>query len=216
MHTKSIAVGNGKGKRWAKTPKGAAPADDCLTLSDVIKMLGYADRTKEAKNIIQSGLVRVDGDVCKDPARALGLMDIIQLQKIGKSYRVSVQKKNLVLTEIAAKDAKNKLCRVIGKKVLAGNKVQVNLHDGTNILYDKPVSVNDTIILKIPDRKVDKILPYEVGKQAIIVSGRHRGETGKITEIVGGTASRKSQTTVDEIQTLTEYAFVVGADKSLV
>ena len=110
-------------------------------------------------------------------------------------------------------EASKKLCRVIGKNVLKGGNLQVNLHDGSNMLCDKPLKVNDTIIVSLPERKLKDIISFEIGKQAIIMSGRHRGEKGKITEIVSGTSTRKSLTTIDEMQTLTDYAFILEATK---
>jgi ribosomal protein S4E len=47
----------------------------------------------------------------------------------------------------------------------------------------------------------------------MIYSGRHRGGNGIIKEITAGTAARKSLTTIGDIQTLTDYVFIIGKDK---
>ena len=216
MHLKNIAAGKGKGKKWTIAPHGPMRNDDVLTLTEIIKSLGYADKTLEAKKIIKAGKVLVDGKPCKDHAFGVGLMAIVSIPDLNKSYRVYPKKNKIELVEIKEKDAKTKLCRVIGKRLIEGGKLQVNLHDGSNILYDKPVKVNDTVILSLPDRKITDVLSCAVGNQAMIVSGRHRGEIGQINEILEATATRKSLTTINEIQTLTDYAFMVGTNKSLV
>ncbi len=214
MHTKRIAVGKGKGIKWIITARGPHKKSESLTLTEVLKRLGLADITSEAKKIIAAGEILVDGRKIKDHKYGVGLMDTISLPMLKTNYLVSTSKHRLEL--VKAKSAKTKLCKVIGKRLLAGGKIQVNLHDGTNVLYDKPIKVNDTVVLENPDKKIKEVIPYDIGSQVMIVSGRHRGEMGKIKEVLAGTANRDSLTTVDEIKTLTDYVFVVGKDKPAV
>ena len=216
MHTKKIAAGLPKGNKWTTTPKGPVKNDESLPLVSLIKKKGFADNGREAKRIITSGKVLVDGKICKEPAYGLGIMDIVSIPLINKNYRISVSKNNIEVIEISQKDANIKLCKVSCKKILTGGKIQLNLHDGSNILYEKAIKVNDTIILSLPDRKVKEIIPFAVGNQALILFGRHRGKVGSIKEIAPGDASCKSLTTIDEFKTLTDYAFIVGTKKSLI
>ena len=214
MHLKNVAAGKGKGKKWTTAPHGPMKKDDVLTLTEIVKILGFADKTGEAKKIIQNGKLLVDGTPCKDHAFAVGLMGIVSIPEIKKSYRLTVTKNNVELIEV--KDAKSKLCRVNGKKLVSDGKVQINLHDGSNIIFDKPLKVNDTVVVSLPERKIKEVIPYAVGNQAMIISGRHKGETGQIKEILEATATRKSRTQINDVQTLTDYAFMVGTKKSLV
>ncbi|MBU0762582.1 MAG: RNA-binding S4 domain-containing protein [Candidatus Altiarchaeota archaeon] len=214
MHTKRLAVGKGKGIKWVITPRGPHKNAESITLTEVLKKLGYADTTPEAKKILSNGEVLVDGGKIKDHKYAVGLMDTISVPKMKKAYIVSTSKHRLILVEV--KTAKTKICKVIGKKIMPKGKIQVNLHDGTNALYDKPVKVNDTVVLELPSRKIHEVIPYDTGSKVLIVSGRHRGQQGEIKEILSGTASRDSLTTVGDLQTLTDYVFVVGKDKPLV
>ena len=87
------------------------------------------------------------------------------------------------------------------------------MHDGSTILYDKKAKVNDTILLTLPERKVQKVLPFKKGSSVIIYHGRHSGEQGKLEDTLDGTQTRKSLSTVEGLQTMTDYIFVVGEDK---
>ncbi len=214
MHTKTIAANKAKGNKWTATPRGSHKKSASITLINVIKDLGYADKTAEAKKIIHTSLVLVDGKICKKPAHGIGFMDVISHPKIKKNYLATAVKAGLKLKETT--NSKTKLCRVIGKKTIGKEKNQLNLHDGSNIICDKTVSVNDTVVLELPQRKIKEILPYAVKSQAIIISGRHRGQVGEISEILPGTAARKSLTTVAGIQTLTAYVFIIGKDKPVI
>ena len=210
MHTKRIASGGHKGIKWTATPKGPHRKDSCKTLTNILKELGYADNSREAKSIIVGGNVLVDGIPRKDQNYGAGLMDVVSIPKVKKSVRIVPEKNGLVLKEVPEKDTKTKLCRVIGKRLLPKGIVQISLHDGTALLTDKKMSVGDTAIVEMPSRKIKDIIPYQTGTNAIVVSGRHRGIQGEIKEITPGTAARKSLTTIGDSQTLTEYVFAIG------
>jgi len=216
MHTKSIASGGHKGRKWTVTPRGPHKKNESKPLLSILRDLKYADNAREARKIIASGYVLVDGKKCRNPVLGLGLMDSFSIPKVKKSYRIVPVKHGLVPKEVPEKDTKNKLCKVIGKTVMSGNKIQLNLHDGTNFISDKKVKVGDTVILEMPERKIKEILPYEKGATAVVVSGRHRGESGAIKDVTPGTEARASLTTIGDKQTLTKYVFIIGKDKAQV
>ena len=58
-----------------------------------------------------------------------------------------------------------------------------------------------------------EIINYAAGNFALIARGRHRGISGEIKEILPGTAARKSLTTIGDLQTPTQYVFIIGKDK---
>jgi len=72
------------------------------------------------------------------------------------------------------------------------------------------------VILELPERKIKDWIKFDKGNVAMIVRGRHSGDTGKIDEIFPGSAIHKSLTTMGDLQTLTEYIFIVGRDKPLI
>ena len=219
MHTKRIAIGYGKENKWVATPNpGAHAREESLPLILVVRdMLRYADTSREAKKIIHDGLVSVDKKIRRDHKYGVGLMDVVEIPLLSKHYRMVPGKKGLELKEIDEKDSGIKPCRVVGKNKVKGGKVQLVLHDGGALLADKDeYQTNDTVVMELPERKLSQAIRFEKGNLALIYKGRHRGISGKIKDIIPGTATRKSVTTLEDMQTLTEYSFIIGGDKPVI
>lgn len=218
-HTKSVAKGYGKKNKWAiRSKPGAHKLDYGLPLLVIVRdILKYADTATEAKRIIRQGLILVDKKPRKDYQYNVGLMDVVEIPKLKKYYRILPAKKGLILKEINKTESAIKPCKIVGKSVVKKNAVQVNLHDGTNIILDKDShKINDTLLIELPTRKLKESIEFKNGNIALVVRGRHSGEVDKITEILEGIATRKPLTTVGSLQTLTKYVFVIGKNKSVV
>ncbi|MFH1125713.1 MAG: 30S ribosomal protein S4e [Candidatus Altiarchaeota archaeon] len=216
MHTKRIAVGKGKKPKWFTTAKpGPYRKDRSMTLLYVIReVLKYADNAREAERIIHNGLVIVNKKAVREPKKSVGLMDVIDIPKLKKQYRVIPVKGKLELREITETESNIKPCRIVDKQTLGKDRIQINLHDGTTMLLNKSTfNTKDTLVLEIPSRKIKDIFEYKKGNTALIYHGRHSGEVGVITEITPGSATMKSKTKVGDIETLTDYVFVIGKDK---
>ncbi len=219
MHTKRISAGYGKENKWVATPNpGAHSRKESIPLLLVIRdILGYADTSKEAKKIIHDGLVTVDKKTRREHKYGTGLMDVIEIPTLSKHYRLIPGKKGLELKEIDEKDAGIKPCRIIGKTKIKGGKTQLILHDGGALLTEKDeYKTNDTIVVELPQRKMYDAIRFEKGNLALIYKGRHKGMSGKIKDIIPATATRKSVTTLEDMQTLTEYSFIIGNDKPVI
>lgn len=219
MHTKRIASGYGKEKKWITTPNpGPHPRDQSIPLLTVVRdVLGYADTSREAKRIIHNGLILVDKRVRKDPRFGVGLMDIVELPRLKKYFRIMPSKKGIILKEIDKKESKIKLCKIVNKNIIKKGITQLILHDGSSILSEKgDYKTKDILVLELPSRKINDAIRFEKGNTALVVRGRHSGEIGKIKEISEGTTTRKSITTLEDLQTLTEYLFVIGREKPLI
>ncbi|MFC2162450.1 30S ribosomal protein S4e [Candidatus Altiarchaeota archaeon] len=215
MHVKSITKGI-KNKKWAVAPRGPH-AESIPLLSIVRDVIGYADNAREAKDIIRKSHISVNGRPEKDHKHGIGFMDVLSIPETKESYRVLTGSKGLYLKDITAKEQNLKLLRVNKKTILSAGRIQLNLHDGTNIITDKKdVKVNDTLLVEIPSLKIKEKVEYAKGNFALIFKGRHGGKTGTITDVVVGTPTRKSLTLIEDIQTLTEYVMVVGKNKPLI
>lgn len=215
-HAKRIGAGYGKGARWVSRPSpGSHEWKTSMTLVTVLRdVLGYADNAVEARKIVIDGLVLVDGVIERNEKCGVGLMDLIEFPKIKKAYRVVPIKKGNELLEVDLKESKLKLCKVVGKRTTDKGAVQISFHDGTTMLDEKKeFNVNDTAVLSLPERKIKKRIAFKEGASAIVVSGRHSGYSGKITKVLPAIVSRKSLTTVGDLETLTSYVFAVGDDK---
>jgi ribosomal protein S4E len=86
--------------------------------------------------------------------------------------------------ELKKQDKKvTRAMKIIGKKILAKGKVQLNLFTGKNIILDKKAdySVGDSVV--VDKEKVTKHLKFEKGAKVFLTSGKHIGHNGVIEEI---------------------------------
>ncbi|MBW2995361.1 30S ribosomal protein S4e, partial [Candidatus Woesearchaeota archaeon] len=142
--------------------------------------------------------------------------DVISLPDIGKNYRVLINKKNQIyLKEIDEKEAKFKLCKVVGKTALPGKKLQLNLHDGKNVVAKEQFSAGDTAVFEFGKGITGKI-EFKENHIAYLLSGKHVGLYGNIVKVIE-TKRRRDEIIIKsnsaEIRTAKRYAFVVGKDK---
>ena len=127
---------------WTVKPRpGAHPANHSIPLLILVRdLLKLADNTKEAKRVLHEGNILVNGKIRKDPKYLVGIFDIISIPKIEKHYRVLTDRKGkLTFTQIKEEDSKTKLCRINNKTIVKGGKVQLNMHDGRNIIGSNDV-----------------------------------------------------------------------------
>jgi len=213
---------------WAVRPSaGPHPIHQSIPLVLVVReMLGLAKTRSEAKKVISQGQIMVDGRVRRDERYPTGLMDVVSLPEIGANYRVLPSEKGLILRPITEEEAKFKLCRIEDKKTLDKGQVEINLHDGRNLLVkvanpkdpaEDVYETLDTLKIGISDQEVLEHL--KLGKEilAAFVEGSNKGKYGTITSIEEQTGQKRRRflvTVRDEkgqsYQTILDYAVVVG------
>jgi len=210
-----------KGPLWLikASPGSHATAESMpllVLLRDILKIAGTL---KEAKRLLSAGDIVVDGKVRKVADFAVGLMDIVAMPKAGKFYQVFTIKGKLRLVEIDANDAKLKSCRIVNKSPIRGGKVQLNLHDGKNIIIEKEedrFKVGDTVRITIPDYKVDTFLKLEKGCNCYIYRGKHSGTLGTLLDIIeqpgGQPSDAKLKVGDQELITRKDYLFAVSKE----
>ena len=124
-----------KENKWTTKPNAGPHAiEGSLPLLLIVRdILGVADNAREAKRIINTGEILVDGRARKDYKFPVGFMDVIEIPKSEKVYRVLPDEKGrLILYPIAAENKDFKLCKITDKTTIRGGKTQLNLHDGRN------------------------------------------------------------------------------------
>lgn len=189
-----------------------------IVLRDLLKL---CENSSEAKKIINSGEILVDGKKRKDYGYSVGLMDAISIPKLNKCFRVVPTENGLELIEITKKESEVKICRIKNKKTLRGGKVQLNLNDGRCILLDKDVyKTGDSLLIELPNQKIDKHLSLEKGVLGLIIKGKNSGKLVEIKEPVEtrGLEPKKLICEIDKkpIEVLKDYVLVVGEDKPLI
>ncbi len=207
-----------KTEPWATRPQaGPHSLEGSLPIAVVLRdYLHVSDNNREARWIIGQGQVLRDGKKVNSPKLGVGLMDVISLPLIKAHYRVLPDHRaRLQLEPIPAKNSKWKLCRIEDKSIVRGGKVQLNLHDGRNLLVDKDkYQTGDVLKLKVPDQSITAHYPLAEGNQALIIGGRHAGQVSQVT---GYTVYRGMNPTsvafADDFTTTKEYTFIIGKDK---
>jgi ribosomal protein S4E len=135
--------------------------------------------------IVQKAL-KINGRVVRDYRESISLFNIFEA---GKHYALKLSPVRKFFFE-EVKESKERLCKVIGKKLLGKNKLQLNLHDGTNVIGDNKIKVGDSLYLDFSG-KIKKHVPLEKGGEVFIVSGRYAGQSGKIINVVDKKATIK-------------------------
>ena len=213
---------------WALKPDpGPHPFERCIPLGVIVRdLLGYAETMREAKMVVAQGKILVDGKIRRDVHFPIGLMDVLSIPEINKHWRVLPYGKGLALFEINGEEIKYKICRIENKKTLLGGHLQLNLHDGRNILIrcedpKKPVGEEyrtlDPLRISLPDQTILEHLRLEAGMMALIVDGENLGRYGSIKNIdlIEGQKKRRCLVSIEDekgdlYQTILDYLFVIG------
>lgn len=209
-----------KESKWVVAPRaGPHRKFDSVPLQVLIRdVLKILDKGKDARTIIKRGDVVVDGRQRKDHAYPVGLFDVVTFPITGKSYRAVPSEKVLSFIEIPKGEADRKLCRIVGKTVVGKGKMQLNLHDGKNILVDKgDYKTGDSIVVQVPDLKVIEHVALETGVTGVVTRGADVGKVGKIKKVMAATSKEKARLICDfgegDEEVLKDRFFVVGKAK---
>jgi len=206
-----------KGTKWIKRPAPGPHAQDesiplLLVLRDVRKVAASA---REARILLRSGKVRVDGKVVHDLSRGLGLMDTLSFDApVNEHFRLLKDRRGkLILLSIPATEAQMKLGRVRFRHTVRGGKIEVTLHDGRNLLVaaNSPWHVGDSVRLELPKQKVVGHLPLTAGHLAYVSGGSHVGEVARVDRIEVRNGPQPNLVHFKEgFSTVKEYVFVIG------
>jgi small subunit ribosomal protein S4e len=66
---------------------------------------------------------------------------------------------------------------------MKGNKIQLNLSDGTNFISNTKCKTNDSLIIDLKKRTPLKCLEFKENAKVLVFAGKHIGEEGKINQI---------------------------------
>ncbi len=215
---------------WVLKPSsGPHNLQNSLSLTLVLRdILGIAQTRKEAQTILHMGKVLVDGKVKLNDDFPVGLMDIISIPSADKYYQILTNSKGLALAEITKDETAQKLCRIDDKMTVPGG-VQLNLHDGSNLLIKVADPKNpqediydtfDILKIKIPSKEIAGCIQLKEGHYAIITGGKNIGVKGKIVEIEKTEAKKRKNALVvveDEkggrYQTILDFVFTLNENR---
>ncbi|NYT08690.1 MAG: 30S ribosomal protein S4e, partial [Methanosarcinales archaeon] len=165
------------------------------------------------------GKVLVDGKAQKDYKLPVGIFDVISVPSLDQQYRMLKNEKGMFYLSLLEPGTVRKLARVENKTFLKGKKQQLNLSDGSNKLAEGDFKVGDSLVLSIPDKEIEEKIGFEVGNLAMVVGGKHSGQTGKIKEIITVRSSQPNRVVIsgaEEFETIKDYVYMIGKDQPVI
>lgn len=174
-------------------------------------VLGRAQSAREVRFIVHNELIKVDGRVCKDTRRGVGLMDVLSLGD--EHFRCMLDANGrLRYVKISAEEAAWKLVRIEGKTTVKGGKTQLNFHDGRNMIVDdaKEFSTGDSLKISLPDQTVLEHIAFVEDVRCYLIGGTHVGETAFMKERIVKRSSMPNEVAFEEFGTTEVNVFAVG------
>ena len=150
-----------------------------IAVRDILKL---ARNLKEVEKMIHQKLLKINGRLVKDHKSSIRLFNILEADK---SYRLVLN--NLGKFAFEEDDSKERLCKVINKTMYKKNQIQINLHEGTNVLTKDKINIDDSVYLDFSG-KIKKHVSFEKGRKCFIISGKYLGQKGTINNVSDKTA----------------------------
>ena len=212
-----------KSSRFVFKPlPGPHPIASAYPLGVVVRdMASMASLSKELKQMMKAGRVKVDGKERHTPRFPVGLFNVISVPLEGADFRMVPTPKGLSLTKVSANEATKKLCSVNTKTKVKGGHMQYGLHDGRSMLDDKiNLSPGDSVLIEVPSQKVLGQAKLAKGSLGLVLTGDRAGQMGKITDVKKGTITREKMVRISlpsgEAEIPSRLVFPVGTDSPMI
>ncbi len=188
MHLKRLCIEKTwpiprKGSKYLVVPNNSKRKGLPLLVA-MREMLELVKTRKELKKVLDEGKVLINGKPVKEEKYSLKLFDVISIPVLSKNYRLSIgDNRKFLFDEIKDSEKDSKISKVIGKKILKGNKTQINFLDGSNLLTEDKISVNDSVEIDLQKNKIKKVLPIKEKSKVLIIKGKHIGTIGEVSKV---------------------------------
>ena len=152
-----------------------------IVLRDLLKI---AQNRREVKRALHKKQILLNDKPVIDEKNTALLFDVIKVLPFKKSYRIELSENGkFKVNEIKESDSDKKISKVINKTILKGKKIQLNLSDGRNFISDVKCNTNDSLLINLKNKKIEKCLELKEKSNVIIFEGKHAGKKGKIAKI---------------------------------
>ncbi len=219
-----------KERVWSIKPSaGPHPKARAIPLLLIVReLLGIAETNREARRVISEGHIKVDGKVRKNYKYPVGFMDVIEITDTQEYFRaIPVPIKVIGLVPIPKDEASYKVCRIENKTTVKGGHVQLNLHDGRNIL----VKVSDpknpeedvygtigSVKISLGEGRIVEYYPMKEGAPVIVIGGRNVGRVAKVLNVSEGMRHYRKLVTLEDFKgskfyTTLDKIMVIGSEK---
>jgi small subunit ribosomal protein S4e len=181
--TKAVVIPRKKYMYYVRALPGKHPVSGSIALLGIIRdLIKIANNAKEARYLIKTGEVKIDGKKIREEKCAVGFGDLVEIK--GDKFVVNLDGKGKLILSNNELVANVKKLKVVAKEKAKGGRTVLRFNDGRNLLVsDDMAQVGDTVLLNLTTNKIEKVLPLEQGKEAIIFKGRNAGLSGKIKKI---------------------------------
>ena len=200
-----------KVSKYVVSPKpGPHSKMKCIPLGVILRdVLKLASTMKEANEILGKGFVKINGILRKEYNFPVGMMDVVDLD--GDVYRVLPGKNGLYLHKTDSKDAAIRLAKIVNKTHVKEKKLQVNFHDGFNMLSAKDnFMTSDVAVIDVASKEIKQILKFDKGSFAIVTDGHNAGLCGVIDSIDAKLRTVVIESNGQKFLVPKRYVFVVG------
>lgn len=182
-------------------------------------VLGYVENAKELRYALENDDVLVNDKPVSDHGLLVGNFDIVAFPTRDEYYRVFPgDGGRLSLVPVEEDAADNKLARIDDVTHVSGGDVQLNLHNGANILVeDDGYSTKDSVVVDLETNEILERFAFEEGSAVTAIDGKHSGEVGELVEYNVNEGSSEN-TVIAELpdgstfETVERYVFVIGED----
>ncbi len=222
-----------KEKVWSVKPSaGPHPSSRSLPLLTVVReLLGIAETNREARKIISEGHIKVDGRVRRNYKYPVGFMDVIELVDTEEFFRViPVPVKVMGLIPISKEEADYKICRIENKTTVKGGNIQLNLHDGRNIIvkvedatspHEDRYKTMGSVKVSLPSNKLMDYFELREGAPVIVIGGRNVGRVARLIAVSEGMRHYRKLVTLEDFKgnkfyTTLDKLMVIGEDKPVI
>ena len=203
---------------WVQKPDPCGHSiEKCMPMGMILRdILGVAHNRREAKKILHSRNVMVDGKIETAVGRGVGLMDVLTVGENNFRCVIDINGK-LRYRPISKKQASSKTCRVMGKTTVSGGKTQLHLHDGRNLLFDSnpEYKSGDSVVISLPEQEITSHHKFEEGALAYLTGGSHIGETATVSSREIKRSSKANEVSFDDFGTISDYVFILGNSEDI-
>jgi small subunit ribosomal protein S4e len=145
-----------------------------IAIRDVLKL---ARTSREVRQMIHQKMLKLNGRQVTEMNDSIKLFNILEADKKYSLVLLPTGRYSFKETK-----ANERLCKIMSRTLVSKNKIQLNLHDGTNIIGNKDLKVGDSVYISL-DNKLKSHVKFEKGKSCFIISGKYRGHQGKIDSV---------------------------------
>jgi len=208
-------------KNWPIPRKGgvyvvrpSSKADEGLPILIILRdLLKVAQNRKEVKRAINLKQVLINLSPVRNDNQNTSLFDVIIIVPSKKNYRIDLTENGkFTAKEISEKESIKKISKVMKKTTLKKGKTQINLSDGNNFISDVKCDTNDSALINLKDKKIEKIIELKDKANAIVTKGKHTGKKGIINNIDSKNRMAQVKTPNGEINVLIKQLMVIEND----